>query len=436
MWCFGIKIKSHLQSAKRSRYKKKVAAKAFYERFHDQCERLANLEAKVAALAELVRRKRQQEAQAEAAAEAAEAIGAVEAVGPVDAVGTSVVGTSVVDASVVDASVVDASVVDASVVAVNEAVRPLNALHPGAPLQDAEPDDLVEADDLAESDYDDEINDDTHDGSVAFAVENTITTPISTPISTPIRNRGASAMQVDDGRAALTNSIHTYSPNNVEGPYAHNKCGPPRLGQRAPPPTYSVPGQSSQGHMVPFGAPSEVGLDQQRMVRNHNYAAPHGMHLAPGGHQGLVCVSGQMGGTPPCNIGNARGVDANGGRVIRQMTASTTLMDQGVVDGMMATPTSRRACAYVPTRRKEEQLVNGRNIGPGSEGGADSEHETLLLNSDMSAATLPLRMLPMTHAMGVTGTDVTMQGESDHAFGFDNELDDLMDMGGQRIFSC
>lgn len=41
-----------------------MAAKAFYERFHDQCERLATLESKVAGLLQLVQRKRQLEAQA------------------------------------------------------------------------------------------------------------------------------------------------------------------------------------------------------------------------------------------------------------------------------------------------------------------------------------------------------------------------------------
>lgn len=42
-----------------------MAAKAFYERFDDQCQRLAKLETKVATLAELVRRKREREADAE-----------------------------------------------------------------------------------------------------------------------------------------------------------------------------------------------------------------------------------------------------------------------------------------------------------------------------------------------------------------------------------
>lgn len=59
-----IRKRQNSESAKRSRQRRKIATKAFYERFDDQCKRLEALESKVAVLAEMVRIKRQAEAEA------------------------------------------------------------------------------------------------------------------------------------------------------------------------------------------------------------------------------------------------------------------------------------------------------------------------------------------------------------------------------------
>lgn len=365
---------------------------------------MAALEAKVAALAELVRRKRQQEAQAEAAAEAVETVENVE------------------------------NVQAAQAIEATEATEATEAVESVQPVEAAEVIKAAYGGELEESDFDEQLDVNTHSAPVSFTVNNPVTPPMRPQISILDSNTAGTPMQVDDGRAGLTNSIHTYSPNKVEASYGQEKCASDILSRRGT--MYSIPCDTPQPHMVPTDAHTTVGNDK--------YTQTNGMPIAAEEHHGGVCIVDEIG--PGTNsITNDRGIgDSGGGRVVHRMTATTLMMDHGAMNTMGNSTNTRRPGALLSARRKEEQFIVATRMGPRSEGGADSEHETLLLNSDMSAATLPLRMLPMTHTMshtmtpsvGVGGTDVPMQGGNDQAYGFGNELDDFMDMSGQRIFSC
>lgn len=385
---------------------------------------MADLEAKVAALNELVRRKRQQEALAEAAAEAAQAEAEVDA--EVDA-----------EAELGEAQAEPHA--DGKPKA-----RPQNQAQPKASNVVRDPDTPEHLQSPERS------NQGTLPTSPCIEP-----TKIETQLTSAVFDVCASidadlqeGILADNEPGNLTTSIHaysTYSPIAADGLFNHGNAAPPLISPRTVL-TGTPPLHTSLAQTPPYTEVQDVHIGHDvvqahGVVQTGHYDGPNSVIVPTAGSNDVDVSMGS-----DLNIGasavNPTDLARIGteGKVTRRVPSSTAFAfagERGYMNESVMGQGPRCENEFENGRPKAAMDFGGCEMGIGGDSRAESEHGNMLIGSNLAGSIFPLHMGPsMGYGIPMATGDGHARGECEQVFGFDSEFEEL-DLGASAtMFTC